>query len=121
MLLRDTLPRFHAETMAAIAVLPDDELPKGVSRQALLAQLNALTFTRSCDCKWRCGAFRVSAPGRVGDHDYAFSLAFFIPSGSVSADLDRNLQIVGFEPISAAAIDDLQAQLDSLEKKRRPS
>lgn len=109
------LPGFHPEATAALAELPDDELPDGVSRHALLAQLDALTFTRSCDCKRRCGAFRVSAAGRLGDHDYAFFLPFYVPSGSVIADLDRSLQLIGFEPISVAAIHDLQAQLDSVE------
>jgi hypothetical protein len=39
---------------------------------------------------------------------------FNIPSGNVVADLDEVHQIMGFEPISVAAMHDIQSQLDTV-------
>jgi hypothetical protein len=114
MLLREALPRFHAEATAAIAAKPDDKIPEGVSRSALLAQFDTLILTGPCGAADRCGSFRVITPGRLVDQEYAFSFDFDIPSGNVIADLDRNLRITGFEPISIPARPDLQSQLDSI-------
>ena len=114
MLLRDALPRFYAEATAAIAAKPDDEIPEGVSRSALLAQFDTLILAGPCGAADRCGSFRVTAAGRFLDQGYAFSFDFDIPSGNVIADLDGNLQITGFEPISVPAMHDLQSQLDSI-------
>jgi hypothetical protein len=113
MLLRDALPRFYAEATAAIAAKPDDEMPAGVSRGALIAQFDTLVLISPYGSEFRCGSFRVTAPGRR-DQEYVFSFPFDIPSGNVVADLDRSFQITSFEPISERAIDDLQAQLDAI-------
>jgi len=114
MLLREALPRFHAEATAAIAAKPDNEIPEGVSRSALLAQLDTVILTGPCGAAHRCGSFRVTAPGRLVAQGYAFSFDFDIPSGNVIADLGRSLQITGFEPISIPAMHDLQSQMDSI-------
>ena len=114
MLLREALPRFHAEAIAAVAAKPDDEIPEGVSRSVLLAQFDTLILTGPCDAADRCGSFRVTTPGSLIDQEYAFSFDFDIPSGNVIADLDRNQRITGFEPISIPAMHDLQSQLDSI-------
>lgn len=114
MLLREALPRFHAEATAAIAAKPDGEIPEGVSRSGLLAQFDTLILTGPCGAADRCGSFRVTTPGHLVDQGYAFSFDFDIPSGSVVADLDRNLRITGFEPISTPAMHDLQSQLESI-------
>jgi hypothetical protein len=113
MLLRDALPRFYAEATAAIAAMPDDEL-EDVSRAALLAQFDVLVLIEHERCHPSCGSFRVTAPGRLASRGYRFSFDFDIPSGNVVADLDNDLQILAFEPISIAAIDDLRGRVDHL-------
>jgi hypothetical protein len=45
MLLREVLPRFHAEATAVIVAKPDDEIPEGMSRDALPAQFDTLILT----------------------------------------------------------------------------
>ncbi|HEY7373927.1 MAG TPA: hypothetical protein VIF57_17335 [Polyangia bacterium] len=114
MLLREALPRFHAEATAAIAAKPDDDIPEGVSRSALLAQLDTLVVSGPCGASDRYGSFRANPAGRIVNQGYAFSFDFDIPSGNVVADLDRNLRITGFEPVSVPAMRDLQSQLDSI-------
>lgn len=109
MLLRTALPRFYAEATAAIAAMPDDEIPDGTTCGALLAQFEALRIVSS-DAS---GSFRVDTPQRSKPRGYAFSMSFDIPSGNVIADLDLDLRIFGFEPICASAMADIRAQLDS--------
>lgn len=119
MLLRDALPRFHAEATAAIAAKPDDEMPQGVSRSALLAQVDTLVLTAPVGSPGRPGSFQVNTPGRPAGQDYAFSFDFCIPSGSVIADLDENLRIAAFEPISMSAMQDLERQLAAISSLAR--
>jgi hypothetical protein len=114
MFLREALPRFYSEAVAAIAAKPDDELPSGLSRNALLAQFKTLIVIEPRTAGSGCGSFSVTAAARPPDRGYAFSFDFDIPSGNVIADLDRDLQITRFEPVSAAAMHDIQSQLDSI-------
>jgi hypothetical protein len=117
MLLRDTLPRFYAEAVAAIMSKPDDEFPDSVSRDALLTQFESLIIAELCGAGDRCGSFRVTAAGRPPSHGYGLSFDFDIPSGNVILDLDRELHIDGFEPIIVAAQHDIQSQLDSISSR----
>ncbi len=116
MLLRDALPRFHAEALAAIAARPEEDISERTSRKALVAQFATFIFVDECDCmdEGRCGSFRVSTPGCEPDRGYDCSFDFYIPSGRVLAHLDRDLRIFSFEPMSAAAMRDLETQLASL-------
>ena len=116
MLLRDALPRFYAEALAAIATRPDDELAT-VGRETLLSQFEKLALVEPVDPT--SGSFHVTSEGRQERRDYSSSFDFDIPSGNAIDDLDSDLQIVSFEPISPEASADRRAQLAQLASRRR--